>query len=569
MCQQETPQQIRNQGKLFLSSFLAVALLALLLSACAFTAPTRVPPAPSSTPAPAAASASPSPTEPPADLLAGAQQALAAYEPATDAQPLVNLLLSSIAAWLEAGGDPTTLEALLNQAAPEPGHSPVTVTEVDLSGDPAPRASDVLVRIPVMGLPLFVFVRQGTEPARFTGHALPPDLEAIRTDFPLEETEIDEPAVQLVDLTGDGLPEVLFTSLFPGASSYTLRPRAFQWHAGGFRLIFAADLVTWAGPSRYALEPDPSGQGALQIVLTYPRLYTHGFDHKLVDHPLGRQVWRWAEPQGRYLLAEQQVDLAQGVWEAGGPGGAALAVDRLRWLTNEGEAAFRAGRYGDALPWYEQVLAEAGAEGWQPEGDEPNWPIYAAFRRAEALLLQGGPASGLPEMDSVVTAMAGDLLGELARAFLQGYGQGAAPAAGPEEAAARGVAAMGAVDLYAHFYYERPGALRFPMDAGGILYPGAGLAAYLNAHPELAADPTGLRAGLEEIGFPVEDLALLEDGNLRITLRLPDLPYAGEEPVAWRFSRQEGSWRVSLPDQEGMWPTLGAFEPRLQPYDGE
>jgi hypothetical protein len=499
-------------------------------------------------PTPAKGTPSPPPTAAARELLAVAQQALAAYEPVTDVQPVVSTLLSNIADWLRSGGGPAALAQALATTS-DLGETPATITQIDLTGD---GREDIVVHIPVIGLPLLVFVNEDGSPARFAGYALPSDLEAIQTDFPLERTEIDKPAVQLEDLTGDGVPEVLFASMFAGASSYRLRPNAFQWHEGDFRLIFAADLVSWAGTSDYALEPDPTGNGSLQIVLTYPHLYNHGFDHKMVNHPAGQQVWRWKPGAEKFVLSEEQVDLEQSAWESGSePGLPVTAEDRLRWLTNEGEAAFRAGRYQEAVPLYEQVLAEAGAEDWQPETDEPDWAAYAAFRRAEALLLLGQAeyyrpsASGLSAMQAVAREMDGDLLGELARAFLESYGEGVAPLTGPD-AAARGVAAMSAVDLYDHFYYERPGALRFPMDAAGILYPGAGLAA-------------SLHAGLEDVGFAVEEVALLDSGDLRITLRPPRMPYAGQDLVPWLLTEEGEGWRVSLPSSEGEWPTLGMF----------
>jgi hypothetical protein len=568
VCVRKTRQRMTNRTNPFLSPFVAVTLLLVLLAACGPTAPATgpvasVPPtaAPIATPLPAPATVPPSPPPPTAarELLALAQQALSAYEPVTDAQPVVNVLLSSIASWLDAGGEPSTLETILNETPMEAKRGPVTVTELDLTGGPKYRARDIVVRIPAMGLPLLVFVNQDGSPARFAGYALPPDLEAIRTDFPLETTEIDKPALQLEDLTGDGVPEVLFASMFAGASNYRLRPKAYRWQDGDFRLVFAADLVSWAGRSDYALEPDPTGKGSLQIVLTYPHLYTHGFDHKMINHPAGQQVWRWNPDAEKFVLSEEQVHLEQSGWESGSePGLPVTAEDRLRWLTNEGEAAFRAGRYDEAVLWYEQVLAEAGAEDWQPQEDEADWQAYAAFRRAETLLLPGQRDEGLPAMQTVAAELDGDLLGELTQAFLEGYGEGVAPLAGPD-AAARGVAALSAVDLYDHFYYERPGTLRFPMDAPGILYPGAGLAAYLNAHPQLAGDPAGLHAGLEDVSFAVEEVALLDSGDLRITLRPPSMPYAGQNLVPWLLTEEGGGWRVSLPSSEGEWPTLGMF----------
>jgi hypothetical protein len=194
-------------------------------------------------------------------------------------------------------------------------------------------------------------------------------------------------------------------------------------------------------------------------------------------------------------------------------------------------------------------------EDWQPQEDEADWRAYAAFRRAETLLLLGQTGAGLPAMEAVATELEGDLLGDLARAFLQGYGSGEDP-----DAAARGVAAMQTVDVYAHFYYERPGALRFPMEASGILYPGAGLAAYLSAHPDLAGELPALRAGLAEIGFDVDEVTVEQDGDLSITIPLPNRSYAYGQDL-WVLAAGGGRWHVLLPVSEGEWPVVGTFAP--------
>lgn len=291
--------------------------------------------------------------------------------------------------------------------------------------------------------------------------------------------------------------------------------------------------------------------GRFQFVLTYPHLYNYGFDHKMINHPAGQQVWRWSVDAGAYVLFEKHVDLEQGAL-----GLPVTTGDRLRWLANEGEAVFRAGGYDKAVQRYEEVLRLAEAENWRGNGQEADWQAYAAFRCAETFLLLGQPSSGLPAMQAVATEMDGDLLGELAQAFLEGYGDGSSP-----DAAARGVAAMQAVDLYTHFYYERTGALRFSMDANGILYPGAGLAAYLIAHPNLIGNLSALRAGLLEIGFSVEEVVPVEGGDLRITLRLPDAPNADGDIVPWLLTDDGGGWRISLPINAGEWPSEGSFTP--------
>lgn len=523
------------------------------------TVPPTETPAPTHTPPPPAAPEQPIEAAPTAGPLEGVREALAAYGPAADARPAAGAVLEGVAAWLAEGGEAEALPEALGPIPVPGGAEPATalVWATDLTGDDRP---DTVLYIPVMGLPLFLFTPQGEDP-RPAGHVLPPDLDAIQTDFPVVGTEMgaDLPGVDVRDLTGDGLPEVLFSTIGAGGSSYRLLPRFYRWHEGNFHLVFSATLVNWAGESRLALEPDPAGEGRRQIVLTYPQLYGQGFDHKMVNHPLGRQVWRWSPGAGRYVAAEQSVDLEASGW---GPEMPPTVEDRLRWLTNEAEVLFRSGEYEQSVRGYDAVLHLADEEDWQPGEGEGDWPALAAFRRAEALLLGGNAGQGREEMAAVAESYADDMLGELARAFLEGY----ASASGPE-AAARGVAAMQDVPLWDHFYYEEPGALRFPMDAAGILYPGAGLAAYLQAHPELAADPSALQAGLMEAGYDVVDVIPTEAGAVEILLAArgpsdPVLQSQGEPPpISWRLAPPSEAWHVAPLAGEGGdgWPAVGTF----------
>jgi hypothetical protein len=547
---------------LAVAEWLALLLLAALMAGCkqpgaspatATAPPTEVVLAATTT---STASQAPAPSTPTAsardDPLAGAREALAAYQPVADARPVVDALLEGVAAWLEAGGDAGDLADALGPVPGGAEPAAAQVWEVDLTGDDRP---DTALYIPVMGLPLFVFTT-GADASQVSGHILPEDLGSIQTDFPLEQTEwaAGRPAVEILDLTGDGPPEVLFTTLGAGASSVHLFPRFYQWHAGGFRLIFAATLVDWAGRSQLDLEPDSLAEGAVQIVLTYPRLYRQGFDHKMANHPMGRQVWRWSPGTGRYVAAEESVDLQTGAW---GPEMPPTVEDLLRWLTNEAEIPFRGGEYEQAITGYDAVLRLAKEDGWQPGEGEGNWPALAAFRRAEAMLLAGEVEGGREAMAAVAEVYADDRLGELARSFLDGYGQASGP-----EAAAWGVAAMQEVPLYDHFYYEEPGALRFPMDAAGVLYAGAGLAAYLQAHPELAGDPKALQAGFAEAGYDVVEVTLAEGGGVQIALAPPEVAHeGGPPPSSWLLAPGGEGWHIVLPAAANGngWPMVGTF----------
>jgi len=505
--------------------------------------------------------------------LTGAMEALVTYQPVGDARPTVNALLDGIARWLEGGGDLAELETALDNATTQ-NQIPISVTEQDVTGD---GHEDVVVHIPVMGLPLLVFLDQGDA---YVSYALPPDFaETLVNSWPVDPGltlwGTPQSPLEVTDLTGDGAPEILLTYLFPGGSGFHLQPIVFQWHAGAFRPIFAAHLINWAGEAGLALEPDPTGSGGRQIVLRYPYLYGDGFDHKMVNHPLGQQIWRWDGDTGRFVRAEAAVDLERSGWSSDAPlnGG-----DRLRWFTNEGERAFRRGEYDQALDWYNHVLRLAAEEEWTPGEDEPNWAKYTAFRRAAVLLLRGQPdedpptgyaMDGLAAMQAIADQHQDDVLGKLADAFLEGYGDGSGG-----DAAARGVATMQRVDLYTYFYEsgDQAGVLQFPLDAPGILYPGAGLAAYLNANPNMVDDPEALRTGLADAGFAVEDVKRAEDEVIHITLRLPDAPNVEDQPMEWTLVRGASGWHVAggddpyassetlVLDRSAEWPVVGDFQ---------
>ena len=488
------------------------------------------------------------PLEPVSGEFAAARAALDVYEPPQSPGQAVTALAADVAEWLSQGNDPANLVARL-RTLPKLDTLQPKVTPMDLNGD---GRQDVVVQTHLMGLPVVACMAQ--ENGRFVGLALPYSFE--------EALPTTDSGILVQELTGDERPEVVITYTVQGGSGWTELLYVCGWiERGGCAAIFQASLINWAGPSVWALEPDQAHPGQQQIVLTYPHLYADGFDHKMLNHPLGRQVWRWDARSGLFALAEKTVDLEQSAWEPDLP---ITVEDRLRWFTNEGETAFRAGEYVTALAWTDRVLAPAASEGWTPADDQPDWAGYARFRHAETLALQRRADEALAEMQAVAANYADDPLGLLAAAFLEGYGDGSAP-----DAPARGVAAMQAVDLYSHLYYERGEALRFPMDAGGILYPGAGLAAYLDAHPGLDDDADRLLAGLQEAGFAAEAVRLksagdevVAGGEVLVVLRLPDAPNAEGALMEWVLARSAGRWRVMPPGiAEGApaWPRVGDF----------
>lgn len=518
--------------------FRVIPVLLILLASCtAHSVGPTTPPSSLSSGGPA--SPTPSPTSEETTVLTGplaaAYAALDAYQPPQATPEILQALTSGIAGWLSRSGNPSLLPALL-RTFPKLQTTQHAVDQTDLNGD---GLDDVLIQTQLMGLPVLAFLQQ--EDGQYTGLALPPMLDEPLPTF--------QSGFLSSDLTGDGRPETVVTYTVPGGSMVTELLYVFRWHEVSPTLVFRADLITWAGPSDWALQPDPTTPGRQQIFLTYPHLYPDGFDHKMVNHPLGWQVWRWDEAAGRFVRAEKGVDLERSGW---GPEASITMSDRLRWLINEAETTFRMGDYEVALEEYERALAMA--ETWSRESGEPDWAGVARFRRGEILLLLGRTEEARAELRAVADTYADDLLGELAAACLSGA-EGDSP-----DAPARCIAAMQQIQLW-YRMEERcgRGALCFPLHSTGILYPPAGLTAYLNAHPELAGDPEAIRVGLEAMGFALDKIQPADGGSLWFIVQ------AGGIPTEWTLVRDaDGRWRPYQPlacfPPRPCWPRVGGFE---------
>lgn len=470
-------------------------------------------------------------------------QALQLYqEPPVHRDRVIEALTFEVGAWLRSGGDPAALPDALNAAA---AGTPITfaVTLVDIEGD---GVTESFVETNTLGVPLILFTAAGDS------FPLPPYQHQIGWFRPADDAD-QLARLVIEDFTGDNQPEILINYVFPGASGFTVVPVVYQRSESGYDLIFTALLVNWAGTAQMIRLPeDPQ-----QIILSYPYLYPNGFDHKLVNHPLAQQTWRWNDEANRYVFVEMNVEFVSMTSDL-----PATTEDRLRWGVNEGETAFRAGEYHSALAHYNEALALAWAENWTPDSTQPDWRGVAALRRAQTLLLlrENDPAppanyapNGLTAMQTLLASYQSDKLGELARAFLDGYGDGSSG-----DAVIRAIAAMQRVDLYSYFYAgTEDRALRFPVDAD-LLYPMAGVTAYLNRYPETAADPAGLRAALVELGFPISALTA-SNGDLLLQFDPEAQPNAA---VPWVLTLDGDRWRAQLnraDNRDALWAEVGTF----------
>jgi hypothetical protein len=398
------------------------------------------------------------------DAFSASRAALADYEPVQNAASVVDTLSQECALWLSQGGDPAALGDALH-SLPKLASAEVEVSTIDLDDD---GLSDVVIEPQFFGLSVLACLGQGEE--RYTCQPLP-DPSAFG-----ERVYTTWSDVLASDLIGDGRPETVITYTVQGGSGWTELLYVFRWpEPGSPDWAFHAALVNWAGPSTWESEPDPTSPGRQQIVLTYPRLYEHGFDHKMLNHPLSRQVWRWDGDAGCFVLSEKDVDMSQSGW---GPDMEITTEDRLRWLTNEAETAFRMGQYEEALNLYEQARTFATAKDWTPTEETPDWVGLLRFRRAQTMIylthkgeylrtLGYSADEAVSEMEDVASDYEGGPLGQLAEAFLSGYGEGSGV-----NAAMGAYVAMQDMEerLRDHVQEERPGALlRFPVTVEGVL----------------------------------------------------------------------------------------------------
>lgn len=387
------------------------------------------------------------------EAFAATQAALADHHRDEDPREVVEALTEECAAWLSAGHSPETLRSAL-YLVHTGWRRQIRVNSIDLNGDGLP---DVVVEPQVPGVPVLTCLAQEEED--YVCRTVP------ELTIPGPAMDISHSESLLVrDLTDDGRPETIVIYYDPGASGWTELLYIFNWVDGTSPdVVFRAALVNWAGQSTWQFESDPAAPGRQQVVLTYTHLYRRGFEHRMVNHPPGRQVWRWDDSTERFALVEKSIDTSQSAYGAQMP---ATLADRLRWLTNEGETAFRAGLYEEALSAYDEALARAQAEGWTPAPGEPDWVGLLRFRRGETLAHLGRTSAAVVALKEVASDYEGDLLGDLAAAFLTGYGDG-----DTADAAERGCAALEELGdrVEGHFYHEREGALRFPMTAIGIL----------------------------------------------------------------------------------------------------
>ncbi|MFQ6059405.1 MAG: hypothetical protein ACE5MB_11075, partial [Anaerolineae bacterium] len=310
----------------------------------AFTPPSTATPVPY--PPPATRLPTPSPTVPPltgplpppvTDAFERACTLLPEDRPPAPITDLTDALTTAIATFLDQVPDPNQPlsaqpEVLSRLRVELVGLRPryplaVNLDAADLDDQPG---EELAVTISHPGLRAWAFRRT---PAGY--QALP--LPGI-TPWPMSDAV---PALRQVgDLTGDGHTEVLVEYTYAGGTATILHPIITRWNGHAFDVLFAAIVSQWTAPrTEWRLVARDDGPG-FDVELVYPVFGVH--DHKLLDHPRGKQRWRSNPATGHYIL----------LWETVEP------PATQRQAVNMAEARFLAEDYAGALPLYRRVLTD-------------------------------------------------------------------------------------------------------------------------------------------------------------------------------------------------------------------
>jgi hypothetical protein len=252
------------------------------------------------------------------------------------------------------------------------------------------------------------------------------------------------------------------------------------------------------------------------------------FVFHLLQHPTLTRTYRW----NGSAFALLGVTLAPATYQ--------------RDAFNRAEVAFRQGDWAAAITRYRVVTEDPALKSEQYE--KTNWPALTWLRIGESQALLGDLGDARASLSQAVAA--GGTIGGLASAFGAALGQ--------PDGVVRGFAAIQASSVMQQLPSHTAGNLDFDLDAPGLLWLGAALAAYLDAHPNAAGESAAtLRSQLQALGLQVSGLVRADlegDGHAELVALLP----AGRPTPAWVMTEQAGRWQAlpvgAAPDD---WRSIG------------
>lgn len=377
----------------------------------------------------------------------------------------------------------------------------------DADGD---QQLDLLVALPLSGLPAFVVRHQ---PDGFVGYQAPRPA-GWATNGPVTFERVE-------DLNADGIPEIVLTSrILTHNAAHTLVSIA-RWNGEAFALLLQTGIRGRSDPAGWEFVE----QKERQVLVT--RCPARGvYDDDRLPHLTLTRVFDWED--GGLVLTQVVLD----------------PPETLRQQVNSAEAAFRQGRLERALAAFRAIPDTAGMVDTADLSVETDtvavdWRAYAQFRIGELEAIRGNAEAARTAMQRVQAA--GSTIGPLATAFLDGYSA---------DDPVRALANLQHVNLAERM--QAPDAnLGFPMNARDILYPGAVVAAHLNAVPD-AARGSGevLTTSLRDLGLDAAGSAIVDlDGDRHpevITVINEqvgsDVAVGGQIQTLWLVSRKGGEW---------------------------
>jgi tetratricopeptide (TPR) repeat protein len=421
-------------------------------------------------------------------------EAYAGYREADDPSKLSAVLESmeqGIGAYLAESLDPSrpasdqpeAIEGLRSALALGGPDEQIRVESYNQSGQ-----DQVLVDTGLRMIPVLAFNWDGSD---YVSSLIPPDLSLAGP----EAWGAANGRVRLErvgDITGDGQVEIVVTQTVYGASAANIRLLILRWEVGIFETLFDRMMVEWAGPVKWELTPAADQE---EIKLSYAILGVH--DSKDLPHTVATELWRWDGTE--YLM----VSYAQSPPET------------RRQQFNLADVDFQRRDYTAAIAAYEKVIQDESL-GVEEETAEVDWIALAHFRLGQCQAMLGGEERALQEL--AVAAESGPTLEDLAGAFSDSYQL--------PGGLVRAWGALQRAGLYQKVYEGQAGNLGAPVDAFHLLFPGGGVAAYLDGHPEVVEQGgDAMVSALGELGLAIEGAAVADldgDGQLEVVFVTAD-----------------------------------------------
>lgn len=211
----------------------------------------------------------------------------------------------------------------------------------------------------------------------------------------LEQSGFFPKVEQMVDVTGDGRPEIVLKTK-PTGSGAVSHWLVYHWTGSRYDLLFRHALDHWRGENYIKFEP-----GRITFTCRPWRTYEHKFD----PHRVHQEVWVLKD--GRFQFGQHYMP----------------PPATTRQAVIDGEAHFRRQDYAAALALYRKaLLLPPESEVPSASGKDREWRPYVHLRLGQALAILGQTQDAERELQAA--SAAGGYVGEAANTFLNHLPQG-------------------------------------------------------------------------------------------------------------------------------------------------